>query len=109
MPYRPPGFVACVVASLVVHAAIVAAEDRSPVAPPRTVRPHAFDPSQVSAGMARLDSAEIYYAWHDYASVVRVLSAPGTSRPRAQVLLGWALYRLDHMPEAVQALCQSKF
>jgi Flp pilus assembly protein TadD len=103
MPYRPQGFVACVVATVVVHAASVVAEDRAPVAPPHAVSPHAFDPSQVSAGMARLDSAEIYYAWHDYPSVVRVLSVPGTARPRAQVLLGWALYRLDRMPEAVQA------
>jgi tetratricopeptide (TPR) repeat protein len=53
--------------------------------------------------MALLDSAEIYYAWNDYASVVRVLSKPHTARPREQVLYGWSLYRLGRMEESAEA------
>jgi tetratricopeptide (TPR) repeat protein len=80
-----------------------AREDATPSPPPPAAGMRAFDPSQVSERMARLDSAEIYYAWGDHASVVRVLSKPVARRPRAQVLLGWSLYRLGRMPESVAA------
>lgn len=80
-----------------------AREDRVPAVPTPRPSPRAFDPSQVSERMARLDSAEIYYAWGDFTSVVRVLSLPVANRPRAQVLLGWSYYRLSRFPEAVQA------
>jgi tetratricopeptide (TPR) repeat protein len=75
------------------------AEDTSP-AP--AARP-AYDPSQVAPTVARLDSAEIYYAWGDYAAVVRVLGKQAPARPRAHLLLGWSFYRLDRMPESVAA------
>jgi tetratricopeptide (TPR) repeat protein len=80
-----------------------AREDATPAAPAPGPNVRAFDASQVSESMARLDSAEIYYAWGDHAAVVRVLSKPAATRPRAQVLLGWALYRLGRMPESVAA------
>jgi len=82
------------------------AEDATPAAPPPPAPAadvRAFDASQVSEQMARLDSAEIYYAWGDHASVVRALSKATSKRPRAQVLLGWSLYRLGRMPESVAA------
>ena len=74
-------------------------EDPAP-APPKSTVP---DAAQVAPPVARLDSAEIYYAWGDYAAVVRVLSRQSNSRPRANLLLGWSLYRLGRMPEAVTA------
>ena len=76
-----------------------ATEDPAP-APPKSTVP---DAAQVAPPVARLDSAEIYYAWGDYAAVVRVLSRQSNSRPRANLLLGWSLYRLGRMPEAVTA------
>jgi tetratricopeptide (TPR) repeat protein len=63
----------------------------------------AFDPKQVPPVVARLDSAEIYYAWGDYGSVARVLGRSRTQRPRENLLLGWSLYRLGRMPESVAA------
>ena len=80
-----------------------APEDRAPSAPAPKATLRAFDPSQVSERMARLDSAEVYYAWGDFAAVVRVLSQPVATRPRAQVLLGWSYYRLERFDAAVQA------
>jgi tetratricopeptide (TPR) repeat protein len=57
----------------------------------------------VAPRVARLDSAEMYYAWSDFASVVRLLSKPKAERPREQLLLGWSFYRLGRMAESVQA------
>jgi tetratricopeptide (TPR) repeat protein len=76
-----------------------APEDVTP-APPRT---GARDAAQVAAPVARLDSAEIYYAWGDYASVARILGRTTPARPRASLLLGWSLYRLGRMSDAVSA------
>lgn len=76
-----------------------AAEDPAPSVP-ETRR---LDPSQVAEPVARLDSAEVYYAWGDYASVVRLLQKPTASRPREKLLLGWSLYRLGRMADAVVA------
>lgn len=82
-------------------AAAAEREDASPAAPANPMR--GFDASQISDRTARLDSAEMYYAWGDHASVVRVLSKATPTRPRAQVLLGWSLYRLGRMPESAAA------
>jgi len=91
----------CMLLGVLLQAAGVrAAEDKAPQSLPSL---HAFDPSQVSEHIARLDSAEIYYAWGNHEAVVRVLSKATTTRPRAQVLLGWSLYRLGRMPESVAA------
>jgi tetratricopeptide (TPR) repeat protein len=75
-----------------------AVEDASPGPPPAV-----HDPTQVPAPVARLDSAEIYYAIADYPSVVRVLGHAETTRPRENLLLGWSLYRLGRMDESVVA------
>jgi tetratricopeptide (TPR) repeat protein len=103
----PQRVFSCLASALVVALAVPcvagpAREDRAPSAPVRP-SPRAFDPKQVSERVARLDSAEIYYAWGNFPSVVRVLSQPVATRPRAQVLLGWAFYRLGRMPESLQA------
>ncbi len=78
-------------------------EDRSPTPPVRPRGLEEFDPTQVAPPVARLDSAEIYYAWGDFASVVRLLGDGSAQRPREFVLLGWANYRLGRMPEAERA------
>ena len=80
-------------------ASSAAPEDASPTPPRTSVR----DAAQVAPPVARLDSAEIYYAWGDFASVVRVLARQPNARPRANLLLGWSLYRLGRMSEAVVA------
>jgi tetratricopeptide (TPR) repeat protein len=74
------------------------AEDAAPGPPPAI-----HDPTQVPAPVARLDSAEIYYAVGDYPSVVRILGRGPTARPRENLLLGWSLYRLGRMDESVVA------
>lgn len=73
-------------------------EDAAPGSPPAI-----HDPTQVPAPVARLDSAEIYYAVGDYRSVVRTLGGAATMRPRENLLLGWSLYRLGRMDESVVA------
>ena len=85
-------------------------EDRAPVAPapaPSSARASSplgkFDTPPINDRVARLDSAEMYYAQGNHAAVVRLLSKPGATRPRGQVLLGWSLYRLGRMPDAVAA------
>jgi len=78
-------------------------EDRTPGVPTGEATRRAIDPTQVAPRVARLDSAEIYYAWNDYGSVVRLLSKPKAERPREQLLLGWSFYRLGRMPESVRA------
>jgi len=79
-----------------------ATEDRSPTPPVRPSGLEEFDPTQVAPPVARLDSAEIYYAWGDYASVARLLGGGQLQRPREFLLLGWANYRLGRMPDAVR-------
>ena len=68
-------------------ASSAAPEDASPTPPQTSVR----DAAQVAPPVARLDSAEIYYAWGDFGSVVRVLARQTHARPRASLLLGWSL------------------
>jgi cytochrome c-type biogenesis protein CcmH/NrfG len=79
-------------------------EDRTPHVPNNgEASRRALDPTQVAPRVARLDSAEMYYAWNNYASVVRLLSKPKAERPREQLLLGWSYYRLGRMTESVRA------
>jgi tetratricopeptide (TPR) repeat protein len=80
-------------------------EDAAPT-PPKPAGLGAFDPSQVAPPVARLDSAEIYYAWGDFASVVRVLGRSNVLRPRGHLLLGWSLYRLGRMVDSEAAFAR---
>lgn len=77
-------------------------EDASP-APAAPGNRSAFDRTQVAPRVARLDSAEIYYAWGDYGSVARILGKSPAQRPRENLLLGWSLYRLGRMEDATAA------
>jgi tetratricopeptide (TPR) repeat protein len=89
-------------AAAVASADTAIGEDRTPAPPVRPRGLEAFDPTQVAPTVARLDSAEIYYAWGDYASVARLLGAGAAARPREFLLLGWADYRLGRMDDAVR-------